>query len=158
MGYRSRVRRRGQLAAGYFFLVLAAIMALGLIQGCGKRVEVDPRDEAAVAAGESGCDRRSASVNLKIVNRSAFDIVIRVHRGSGGGQSLRPAVFARTTTTKRVSRSLLSGSGWIELQIVRGGLHRPQQHPIHLTPLMCNVGTLMIAADPNMSMYGGADL
>lgn len=137
------------------FSVLAAFMALAVIQGCGKYVELDPRDEEAVA---DTCDHTSASVTLKVVNRSGFDIVIHVFRGSGGGQSLRPAVMARSTTRKRVSRMLLDGTGRIELEIVRGGLHRAQQRPISLSPLMCDVGTLMIAADPNMSMYGGADL
>ncbi len=138
--------------------VLAALLALGAIQGCGRSVELDPRDREAVEAGEVGCDHTSAYVTLKIVNRSGFDIVVHVFRGSGGGRSLRPAVMARSTTRKRVSRMLLDGTGRIELEIVRGGLHSGQQRSISLSPLMCDVGTLMIAADPSMSMYGGADL
>ena len=134
-----------------FWLVLA-------ISACGKRADVDPRDEAGVRAGKNQCDRTSPGAQLKVDNQSTFSVRVHVVRAGGGRWTLHPTVHGLSTTYLKVSRQFLDSAGYILLEITGGGLVVQKPGPVYLAPLACDVGTLFIAPSPSMSSYVGADM
>ncbi len=139
--------------------LIAVFMALAVMQGCGSRVELDPRDTEGLEQWEDLCNRRSATVTLNIENRSTFNVRIRIHRSGGGpGWVLLPTVMSRETTSRAVSRMFLDGTGYITLELLSGGLIMRKPGRIWMTPLTCATGTLVIEPDPAMSNYVGADI
>ena len=138
--------------------ILAAFMALGLIQGCGKHVEVDPRDEAVVASYEESCDRRSPTVTLVVENQGTFSMKVHVISRSGFRRRLQPTVHGFQTERITVNRNLMDSGGYLILEITGGGLVVSPPRPIPLSPMSCDVGTLWIAPSPAMSSYAGSDI
>jgi len=132
-------------------IVLAALLAM---QGCGRHVGVDPRDEAAVAGG---CDRSSATVTLKAINQGTFSVKVHLVTRSGFHQSLHPTVHGFQTEEISVGRRLMDSGGHLILEITGGGLVMSPPRPIPLNPMSCSVGTLWIAPSPSMSSYAGAE-
>ena len=133
--------------------LFAALLTFAVVQGCGYRADLDPRDEAAIEAQ----DCRSSTVTLKAKNQSSFSMrIILVSRG-GSRWRLQPQIHGFNTREYRVSRHFLDNGGYILLEITGGGLLMTPTRPISMTSLMCNTGTLFITPSPSMSSYVGVD-
>ena len=155
---RQRQVSRNRRSAGALALGLAAILALALVQGCGKHTELDPRDEEVVAAYEDRCDRRSPTVTLVVKNQGTYSMKVHVVSRSGFHRRLQPTVYGFQTERIKVNRNLMGSGGYLILEITGGGLVMSPPQPIPLSPMACDVGTLWIAPSPAMSSYAGADI
>lgn len=146
-------RQRRRQSVAWFFIVLGVILALGLLQGCRKPVDLDPRDEVVVE--EQEC--RGASVYLNAQNQSSYSIRIHLISRSGSGWPLQPPIDGFQNVTYEVSRHFLDGGGYIRLEITGGGLVTVPPRLIPISPLSCDTGTLFITPSPSMSSYVGVD-
>ncbi len=150
---RRQARRRTQRGVVSLAVILAVILALGLV-GCAGHVPIDPRDE--MESREPECDMTSSMIELKVRNRSSLDVLVYLQRSSGGGRNLRPAAPGLKTVRYKVARSAVT-RGYARLTAVRGGMaSRPAF--IQLGPVQCDVGTVNIAPSLGMSMFFGADV
>jgi hypothetical protein len=140
--------------------LILALLALAVLQGCGKYAELDPRDEKGASEWEDSCNRTSPSVTLNIENRSTFSFRIRIHRDPRGpGWPVLPSVqIGPGKTSRSVPRMFLDGRGFITLELTGGGMIFREPGPIYMTPLICDVGTLVVEPDPAMSNYVGMDI
>jgi hypothetical protein len=138
---------------------MRVIVAVGLatmlwfMYGCSYGgVELDPRDEEAVADWENAqCDNRSARVTLQVrVDPGVTGVEAWLFKRSGGQRRLGMFVSDRDV---RLTRADLEVGGWIELKIGQATAER-----LFLDLLACDVATLIIAYPINFSFYMGQDL
>lgn len=147
-----------RVTLGVISLLLSLILFLATACGPGQ-VELDPRDEAVLEGYLDRCDRSSSRATLVVDNQSAFRVKIHLISRSGSRWTLQPTVRSLQNGLRiNVSRQLLDNSGgYIMLELLGGGLIMVPPRPIPLTPLSCDVGTLIISPSPSMSMYAGAE-
>jgi hypothetical protein len=141
--------------------VLAAVaiaVVLFVMTGCGRQVDLDPRDAEALAAYEEeyGCDRNSPMVELKIHNRSSasFDVWLF---GRAGAKRRIGNIGGFDKRLKQVSRYELElGSTFVIRQSSGLTIGSGEYHvPVGL--LSCDVGYLELGPNLNMSHYIGMD-
>lgn len=134
------------------FAVLVACLLWLVVEGCGYKVPIDPRDEAAVEAWEnSQCNHRSNRVTLQVrVDPGVTGAEVWMRSRSGNRK--RIGLMAGDRDVK-LSRSDLEPGGWFSIVLGQTEVER-----IYMDLLSCDVGTLIIAYPLNYSFYMGADL
>ncbi len=142
-------------------LVVAVALALLLFAfvGCGPRgVELDPRDEEMLAQYEEdyGCDRSSASAELKIHNRGSASYDVWLFRRAGGKRRIG-TIMGFEKRLKIVSRMELElGSTFVVRQSSGLTIGSGEYH-VNVGLLSCDVGYLELGPNLNMSHYIGMD-
>ena len=154
-----RQRQRQQRVAGFVALVLLAIFSLGLLTSCGPgRVELDPRDEMTLEEYEDefGCDRNSASVDLKIWNRGSASVEVWLYSRAGARRHIG-IISGFEKKLKRVSRSELEVGGTFLLRQASGLTLGDGEFQVPIGLLSCDTGYLELGASVAFSQYLGMD-
>ena len=140
-----------------FLALIIAIVLFG-VAGCGRNVELDPRDAEALAAyeEESGCDRNTPTVTLKILNRGSA--AVEVYLQGRSGATRRIGLFhGFERRLKSVGRYELDLGGSFLLRQASGLSIGTGIHTVPLNLLQCDVGILEIGASVSSSFYMGMD-
>lgn len=138
--------------------ILAATALFVAVGACGRQVELDPRDAEALAEyeEETGCDRTTVTVQLKINNRGSAGYDVYLYSRSGGRRRLG-SIGGFAKRLKLVSRYELEiGGTFVVTQssglIIGSGTYRV---PVNL--LNCDVGYLELGPSLELSHYIGMD-
>jgi hypothetical protein len=140
-------------------MALISIVAAAFLfftMGCGRQVDLDPRDQEAMEDYSLGCDRNSASVELKIINRGSASVDVYLYTRAGGRRRIG-MIGGFAKRLKVVGRYELQLGGAFVIQQSSGLTIGSGEAIVYLNPLACNVGTLEIGSTVNLSSYMGMD-
>jgi hypothetical protein len=135
--------------------ILAAVFLFFTV-GCGRQVDLDPRDVEAMDQYGYSCDRNSASVELKIINRGSASVDVYLYTRAGGRRRIG-MIGGFAKRLKVVGRYELQLGGAFLLRQSSGLSVGNGEAVVQLNPLSCDVGTLEIGSTVNLSSYMGMD-
>ena len=139
-------------------VAVALAVLLFIFVGCGRNVDLDPRDAEALAQyeEETGCDRNSPTVELKIQNRgsAAYDVWLFSRAGSKRRIGLISGFDKRL---KILNRSELRLGSTFVIRQSSGLTIGSGEYHVETNLLSCDVGYLELGATLNMSQYIGMD-
>jgi hypothetical protein len=139
------------------FAIVAATM-LWVVAGCGRQVDLDPRDVEAFAEyeEESACNRTNVSVELKIRNRGSASYELYLYSRSGGRRRVG-TIYGFEKRLKILSRVELQLGGAFLVRQSSGLTIGTGEYVVPINLLQCDVGYLELGPTLQMSHYIGMD-